>query len=158
MPHRIAATLAIATLLAAWPSSPRAADDNPVTWFEIFKLAPGKQEQFMRFIALGDEVLAAGGQPPVQVYVHQHGAEWDVLLLKPSGGPDPTPEQEAAMESKARELGMPTGAAYFVAIRETVATHTDTKTTGPITAAQWLAQLDAWRAEQAARQREPLRR
>jgi hypothetical protein len=30
-------------------------------------------------------------------------------------------------------------------MRENVATHTETRATGPVTAADWLARLDAWR-------------
>jgi hypothetical protein len=126
------------------------ADDDPITWFEIFKLAPGKQEAFVRSIALEDEVSKAGGQPPIQLFFHQNGADWDVLIMKPSGA-DPTPEQEAAMTTRRKELGLPSGPAYFIAIRENIASHTDTKTVGPVNAASWLAKLDAWRAEQASR-------
>ena len=126
------------------------ADDEPITWFEIFKLAPGKQEEFVRSIALEDEVSKAGGQPPIQLFFHSNGADWDVLIMKPSG-PDPTPEQEAAMQARRKELGLPSGPAYFIAIREMIASHTDTKTVGPVNAASWLARLDAWRAERALR-------
>ena len=37
------------------------------------------------------------------------------------------------------------------AIRQDIASHTDTKTMGPITAAEWLAVLDKWRAEHPAK-------
>lgn len=123
----------------------------PETWFEIFRLAPGQHEAFVRRIAMADEVSRAGGQPPLRLYFHQHGADWDVLILKVEGEQQPTSEQQAAMDAKARELGMPSGPAYYADLRETIASHTDTKTTGPISAAQWLARLDAWRAEQAKR-------
>lgn len=126
------------------------ADDEPITWFEIFKLAPGKQEEFVRSIALEDEVSKAGGQPPTQLFFHQNGADWDVLIMKPPGA-DPTPEQEAAMKARRKELGLPSGPAYFIAIRENIASHTDTKTVGPVNAAAWLARLDAWRAERDSR-------
>ncbi|MFC3053759.1 hypothetical protein [Kordiimonas pumila] len=33
----------------------------PVTWFETFKLAPGRHGAFMCEIALADEVAKAGG-------------------------------------------------------------------------------------------------
>ena len=119
----------------------------PEAWFEIFKLAPGKQEEFIRRIALADEVSAAGGQPPIQLFFHENGADFDVIIFKPVTGVKPTPEQEAAMARKREELGMPSGPAYFVYIRELVASHTDTKTYGPLSAGQWLERLDAWRAE-----------
>lgn len=118
-------------------------------WFEIFKLAPGKQEEFIRGIARADEVSAAGGQPLIQMFVHQDGADWDVLLFKPVRKEQPTAAQEAAMAARRKELNMESGPAYFVNIRETIASHTDTKTYGPISAAEWLKRLDAWRAAHA---------
>jgi hypothetical protein len=51
------------------------------------------------------------------------------------------------MAAKRKEFNMSSGPAYFVHEREMVASHTDTKVYGPISAAQWLAVLDAWRAE-----------
>jgi hypothetical protein len=132
---------------AAVPAPPAAAEAPwPEAWFEIFKLAPGRQEAFMRMLAQADEVSRAGGQPPVQIFVHQSGADWDVLVFKPEPAIGPTPEQEAAMAAKHRELGLPSGPAYFVAIRELVASHEDTKTYGPLSAAQWLARLGSRRA------------
>lgn len=140
-----------ATAQAAPPAQQEtiAADDPqrwPEAYFEIFKLAPGKQEEFISGIARADEVSAAGGQPPIQMFVHQDGADWDVLLFKPVLDKKPTPAQEAAMEAKRKELDIESGPAYFVDIRKAIAAHTDTKTYGPLSAAQWLAQLDAWRA------------
>lgn len=151
----ISALLVAATLFAAAKPAPTpaakspTADDSapwPEAQFEIFKLAPGKQEAFIRDIARADEVSAAGDRPPIQLFVHQDGADWDVLLYKPIHTSDPTPAQRAAMDAKAKELQMETGPAYFVRIRQMIASHTDTRTYGPITAAKWIARLDAWRA------------
>jgi len=55
------------------------------------------------------------------------------------------------MAAKRKELGLPSGPAYFVAIRQDIASHTDTKTMGPVSAAEWLAILDKWRAEHPAK-------
>lgn len=119
----------------------------PEAYIEIFKLAPGKQEAFIRDIARADEVSAAGGQPPIQIFTHEDGADWDVLLLKPETSVVPTKAQQAAMDAKAKELNMESGPAYFVRIRALIASHTDTKVYGPISSAQWLSKLDGWRAE-----------
>src|SRR3546814_14430808 len=91
------------------------------SWFEIFKLAPGKQEEFIRRIAPADEVAAAGGFPPIQLFFHENGADFDVILFKPVTGIEPTPEQAAAMERKRKELAMPRGPAYFDHISDMVA-------------------------------------
>ena len=139
-----------AFLLAPAMTAPVLADDDrewPTAWFEIFKMAPGRHEAFMREIAKGDEVSKAGGQPPIQLFIHQNGADWDVLMFKPVTGIKPTPEQEAAMEAKSKELNMPSGPAYFVNFRKNIIAHTDTETLGPVSAEEWLARRDKWREE-----------
>lgn len=118
----------------------------PEAYLEIFKLAPGKQEAFLRDIARADEVSAAGGEPPIKIFIHEDGADWDVMLYKPETEEQPTAAQQAAMDAKSKALNMPSGPAYFVRIREMIASHTDTKAYGPISAGQWIARLDAWRA------------
>ena len=37
-------------------------------------------KSFIQDIARADEVSAAGDQPPIQLFVHQDAADWDVLL------------------------------------------------------------------------------
>jgi hypothetical protein len=114
--------------------------------FEMFRLAPGQTEAFIRSMAMWDKVSIAGGQPPTQLFLHAGGEGWDVLLYKPAR-PKPTPAQEAAMAAKTNELGLATGALYFLEIREQMADHIHFEATGPTTAQQWLEQLDRQRAE-----------
>src|SRR3546814_12009919 len=73
-------------------------------------------------MAKWDKVSAAGGQLPTQLFLHAGGEGWDVLLYKPARA-RPTPEQEAAMAAKAKEMGMPSGLLYFVDVREKMADH-----------------------------------
>ena len=118
--------------------------------FEMFRLAPGKTEAFIRSMADWDKVSIAGGQPATQLFLHAGGEGWDVLLYKPAR-PKPSSAQEAAMAAKIKELGLPTGALYFVTVREKMSDHTHFEATGPITAAQWVAEIDRQRAERNAR-------
>ncbi len=127
-------------------TAPAAAEEWPEAWFEIFKLAPGKQEEFVRRIDQVDQIAAAAGLPPIQLFFHENGADFDVILFKPVRATKLTADQEARMDAKRKELGMPRGPAYFVNIREIVAEHTDSKTVGPVSAAKWLKRLDDWRA------------
>jgi hypothetical protein len=152
--------LRLALILAALPLIPATAqkapeaaavtEEWPEAWFEIFKLAPGKQEEFVRRLAEADSASAAAGLPPTQLFFHENGADFDVILYKPAG-PTLTPKQQAIVAAKLAELGVPSGPAYFVMLRELVAAHTDTKTIGPISADQWLKRLDKWRAENPMR-------
>ncbi len=114
--------------------------------FEMFRMAPGKTEAFIRDMVEWDKVSVAGGQPPTQLFLHAGGEGWDVLLYKPAR-PKPTPAQEAAMAAKAKELGLPSGALYYVGIRELMADHVHFEGTGPMTAEQWVAGIDRQRAE-----------
>lgn len=147
----LAAPPALAQDVPPPPAPVTKAEQWPEAWFEIFKLAPGKQEEFIRRIAQADEVSAAGGQPPIQLFFHENGADFDVIIFKPVTGFKPTAAQEAAMAKKQKELGLESGPAYFVGIRELIAEHTDSKTYGPLSAAKWLARLDTWRAENPPR-------
>jgi hypothetical protein len=152
------AAVAMSTFAAAAQESPapapstQAAQDHwPEAWFEVFRIAPGRHEEFIRRIARSDEVARAGGQPPTQMFIHQIGADWDVLLYKPVRTTQPTPEQEAAMAARRRELGVETGPDHFATIRELIASHTDSKAYGPITAAQFLERLERLRRERRSR-------
>ncbi len=103
---------------------------------EIYRIAPGQHEAFLKFIALCDQVNIAAGVPPRQLYVHQDGASWDFLLIQPE---DYTPAQDAALRVAGQKLGLPTGANFFFEIRRFIAEHTDTAALGPTTAADYLA-------------------
>ncbi|WP_447727075.1 hypothetical protein [Sphingomonas koreensis] len=127
------------------PADPSAAVAMTTPAFELFRLAPGKQEAFIRDMAVWDQVNIAGGQPPTQLFLHANGEGWDVLLYKPARL-KPTAAQEAAMAAKIKELGLPTGALYFVSVREMIADHTHLEMAGPTTAAQWVAELEGLRA------------
>jgi hypothetical protein len=103
---------------------------------EIYRIAPGQQEAFLKFIALCDQVNIAAGVAPRQLYVHQDGASWDFLLIQPE---DYTDAQGAALRAAGQKLGLPTGANFFFEIRKYIAEHTDTAALGPTTAAAYLA-------------------
>jgi hypothetical protein len=142
--------LAIAGACAATAAAAGEPAPMPEAQIEVFRLAPGQQESFIRDIALWDEVSAAGGQPPSPMYIHEDGAGWDVMLVKPFPATPITPGQQAAMDRKAAEMHLPTGPAYWVGIRKQMATHEETRALGPVTAARWLAALEAARAKQEA--------
>lgn len=103
---------------------------------EIYRIAPGQQEAFLKFVALCDKVNIAAGVAPRQLYVHQDGASWDFLFIQPE---DYTPAQDAALRAAGQRLGLPTGANFFFEIRRYIAEHTDTAALGPTTAADYLA-------------------
>jgi hypothetical protein len=132
-----AAGLALA-LAAASPALAQTAPKPSRMAVEIYRIAPGQQEAFLRLIALYDQANHAAGLPPRQLYVHQDGADWDFLIIQPE---DTTPEQDRLVDAELKRLGAPQGAKFFLEIRKFIASHTDTMASGPTTAADWLAQL-----------------
>jgi len=105
---------------------------------EIFRVAPGKHEEFLRHIALYDRANAEAGLPPRQLFVHQGGASWDFLILQPAHHTD---EESAKLDAAFKKLGIPQGAKFFVNFRTLIAEHTDTNVEAT-TAAEYLRKLE----------------
>jgi hypothetical protein len=126
----------VACLLAAGSIASSLADDEKM--IEIYHIAPGKQVQFLKLIALYDEANRQAGLPARELFVHSDGAAWDFLLIQDE---DVDPAKAKVRNEALKKLGAPTGKKFWVAIRETIAEHTDTVATGPTTAGDWLKQL-----------------
>lgn len=105
---------------------------------EIYRVAPGKHEEFVRQIALFDRANAEAGLPPRQFFVHQGGDSWDFLILQPANHTD---EESAKLDAAFRKLGIPQGAKFFVTFRQLIAEHTDTNVEAT-TAAEYLRRLE----------------
>jgi len=103
---------------------------------EIYRIAPGKHEEFLRFIAYLDDINVKAGLPPRDLYVHNDGAGWDFIIIQPAS----TPEDKADALSRAwDEAGAPSGADFFLKIREFIVEHSDTFATGPTSASDYLS-------------------
>jgi hypothetical protein len=124
--------------LAQSPSGSSSAVVQQESQVEIYRITPGQQEEFLKFVALCDQANKEAGMPPRQLYVHQDGANWDFLIIQPL---HTTSEEDKAWSAAATRLGLPHGGNFFLAIRKYIAEHTDTATTGPTTAEDWLKQL-----------------
>lgn len=140
-PKALLALVAAAFAAAAAAQTP-APPPEPVgrKLVEIYRVAPGKHEEFLRAIARLDEANRRAGLPPRQLYVHSDGASWDFLLIQDAE----YPEGKGMEVGKAyREMGLPTGPRFFTEFRALLIEHTDTFASGPTTAGAWLAALDA---------------
>lgn len=141
---RIAAALAavlVSVTAAAQPPSPNAPVE-PVgrKLVEIYRIAPGQHETFLRVIARLDEANRRAGLPARQLYVHSDGASWDFLLIQDAEYPEGKGE---AVGKAYKEMGIPTGPRFFTEFRALLLEHTDTFAKGPTTAGAFLADLDA---------------
>lgn len=112
--------------------------DSKEMVIEIYQVAPGKHEEFLRQIALYDQANAEAGLPPRQLFVHQGGASWDFLILQPAHHTD---EESDKLDAAFKKLGIPQGAKFFVSFRQLIAEHTDTSVEAT-TAAEYLKKLD----------------
>ena len=132
--------IAAAALLLALPAHAQTAAPAPAPvqrqLVEIYRIAPGKHEEFLRFIARADEANRLAGLPPRQLYVHSDGAEWDFMLIQPAETPK---DKSAASDAAWEKMGLPSGADFFLEFRAFVQSHNDTFVRGPTTAADFLA-------------------
>src|SRR4051812_41554900 len=122
---RLSATLkktAAVILLAVALTAPALASDSE-KMIEIYHIAPGKQVEFLKLIALYDEANRQAGLPPRDLYVHSDGGAWDFLLIQDE---DVDPAKAKLRNEALQKLGAPTGKKFWVAIRQTIAEHTDT--------------------------------
>ena len=123
--------------LGVLASAPAWADSKDMV-VEIYRVAPGKHEEFLRQIALFDQANAEAGLPPRQLFVHEGGASWDFMLLQPAHHTD---AESAKLDAAFKKLGIPQGAKFFVTFRQLIAEHTDTNVEAT-TAAEYLKKLD----------------
>lgn len=119
-------------------ASASALADSKEMVIEIYRVAPGKHEEFLRHLALLDQANAEAGLPPRQLFVHEDGASWDFVLLQPAHNTD---EENAKLDAAYKKLGIPQGAKFFVNFRKLIAEHTDTFVE-QTTAAEYLKKLD----------------
>ena len=106
---------------------------------EIYRIAPGKHEAFLRDIAAFDKANELAGLPPRQLYVHSDGAGWDFLLIQPARTPA---DKSEALENAWKELELPSGTRFFLKFRENILEHSDTFAYGPVSAGAVLESLD----------------
>jgi len=124
------------TVAGASPCAAQEQAREPDTTIEIYRIAHGQHEAFLKEIARYDEANRMAGLPPRQLYVHSDGADWDFILIQPSKTP---PDKAAALDKAWKQLGLPSGADFFLNFRRFIADHTDTVAIGPTSAAAYLA-------------------
>jgi hypothetical protein len=127
------ALVAMATF-AALPVAPAAAADAGTVIVSIYYVAPGKQVDFLKWMA-GQEALGKeAGIAATQWYAHQDGDSWDYIGV----GPATTPEQDKKLDEVAKKHGQKTGMAAGLVMRQYISRHTDTYAYGPVSAADLL--------------------
>jgi hypothetical protein len=128
-----AAAAATACVLAT-PAFGQQASEHIVS---LYRAAPGQQVALLKWMAQQDRASVEAGVPASQIYVHTSGDSWDYMVINPVT----TKAQDDAVEAVAKRLGLATGPRASIEFRTMIASHTDTTSTGPQTAAQILAGL-----------------
>jgi hypothetical protein len=132
---KYAAAAAVGALAAGSMVYAQAPAAEPRAIVSLYHAAPGHQVELLKWFAQQDRVAQAAGIAPMQLYVHTDGDSWDYMGINP-----PTnAAQDAALDAAAKKMGLPGGPGVALELRKHIASHTDTFTIGPISAAQALA-------------------
>jgi hypothetical protein len=132
------AAMALVVLGALASAAPRWTQDKPDparARISIYRVAPGRHIELLKWLATREEVAKEAGVPATQVYAHNDGDSWDYLLIWPIT----TPEQDRKLDELAARKGLKTGFAASLEFRQMLSSHTDTFASGPMTAAELVA-------------------
>ena len=124
-----------ALLLAAAPRWAPGDKDPGRVRIALYRVAPGKHLDFLRWMATQDEVSREAGVAVGQLYAHLDGDAWDFMLIAPVT----TSEQDKKKDEIAARRGLRTGLPAALEFRQYLAWHTDTLSAGPTTAADLVA-------------------
>jgi hypothetical protein len=95
----------------------------------IVNVEAGKHADFIKYQAGQDAIDKAAGVPITQWYVHENGASWDYLSIRP----DLTPDQQKKVDEVSKQKGSPSGFKAGLKFRTFITSHTDTVARGPMT-------------------------
>ena len=131
---RLLAVLCLALLcaFAAWAQMATDKKEPGTATVSIYRVAPGKHLDFMKWMAAREAAAKEAGAPAVQWYVHMDGDSWDYLAIAPASTDAMDDKVDAILKSR----GLATGFKGGLEFRTLIASHTDTKAAGPVTAAE----------------------
>lgn len=133
--HVLRATLLSAALLV--PLASFAQDRGHQAIVSIYRVAPGKQLDFMKWMAAREAVDREAGVQPTQWYAHLDGDSWDYVGISP----DPDQATSDKVDGLARKHGLKVGMASGLELRTLMASHTDTISAGPYSASELITRL-----------------
>lgn len=98
----------------------------------IYRIAPGKHAEFLKWMAVREAVDKEAGIPGAQWYAHLDGDSWDYVVI----AADTNAEQDKKIEAAMKKHGLATGFKQGLEVRQFFASHTDTLAIGPVTATE----------------------
>lgn len=96
----------------------------------IYRIAPGKHLDFLKWMAAREDVDKEAGVAATQWYAHTDGDGWDYIAISPAT----TPEQDKKGDEIAKKKGLTIGFAASLEFRQYVGSHSDTFVMGPTSA------------------------
>jgi hypothetical protein len=129
------ATVLSAALLV--PLASFAQDNAHQAIVSIYRIAPGKQLDFVKWMAAREAVDREAGVPPTQWYAHLDGDSWDYVGISPNTDQATSDKVDAL----ARKHGLKVGMASGLELRTLMASHTDTISAGPFSASELISRL-----------------
>jgi hypothetical protein len=112
-----------------------AAKEPPHVIVSLYRVAPGKQLDFLKWMAANEAIDKEAGVPSPQVYVHTNGDAWDYMIV----APELTDAQQDKQDAAAKAHGRKTGFGASLEFRTYMAWHTDTFANGPTSATELVA-------------------
>jgi membrane-bound lytic murein transglycosylase B len=131
---RLPLAIAAAAALACALPGAAIAQATPASIVSIYRIASGQQVNFLKWLARQDEIAAAAGVARSQLYIHTDGDSWDYVVI----APQTNAAQDAAIDAASRKRGI-IPRRVGLELRKYIASHTDTMTNGPTSAASYLA-------------------
>jgi hypothetical protein len=112
----------------AFAQSTSAAKEPPRAVISLYRVAPGKHEAFLKWMADRDAIDKQLGLPRAQWYAHYQGDSWDYIAIAPAL----TDAQQKKEDDAAKAKGLTIGAKSSIEFRQFIASHTDTVAFGPM--------------------------
>ncbi|MEO6263974.1 MAG: hypothetical protein ABIO58_03270 [Luteimonas sp.] len=127
----LCAVLASTAMLAA-TFSVLAQDSADTAIVSIYRIAPGKHLEFLKWMAAREAADKEAGVPATQWYRHLDGDSWDYIAI----APDVDDAMGSKSDAMAKKRGMAVGMKAGLELRGLMASHTDTIVAGPSTATE----------------------
>ena len=119
-------------------SAAPAQDRHPPSVVSIYRIAPGHQVDFLKWMAAREAIARQLGVPDTQWYRHLDGDSWDYVAIAPD-----TRTMDDKLDAAAKQKGLTSGVKASLELRQWMAVHTDTYAAGPMTAEQMAQEASA---------------
>jgi hypothetical protein len=128
--HLLSLSLSVLLFSPLFAQAQSTAAEPPHSSVAIYRVAPGKHADFLKWMAVREAADKEAGLPPTMWYAHLNGDSWDYVAV----GPKTTAEQDKKSDDMAKKKGLSTGMAASLEFRGFISSHTDTDTIGPVSA------------------------